>query len=66
MSTHNICFYGEIRKIISELSTNTPLQVLFNIITIFDFKKPLSGGVALDKKNIKINIFIVSPEKGTL
>ena len=24
MSTHNICFYGEIRKIIPELSPNTP------------------------------------------
>ena len=24
MSTHNICFYGEIRKIILELSSNTP------------------------------------------
>ena len=24
MSTHNICFHGEIRKIISELSPNTP------------------------------------------
>ena len=29
MSTHNICFYGEIRKIIPELSSDTPpLQVL--------------------------------------
>ena len=24
MSTHNICFYGEIEKIIPELSSNTP------------------------------------------
>ena len=23
-STHNICFYGELRKIIPELSLNTP------------------------------------------
>ena len=29
MSTHNICFYGEIRKIIPELSSNTPPQVLW-------------------------------------
>ena len=29
MSTHNICFYGEIRKIIPELSPNAPpLQFL--------------------------------------
>ena len=28
MSTNNICFYGEIRKIIPQLSTNTPQQVL--------------------------------------
>ena len=26
MSTHNICFYGEIRKIILKLSPNTPLD----------------------------------------
>ena len=26
MSTHNFCFYGEIRKIIPELSPNTPPQ----------------------------------------
>ena len=26
MSTHNICFYGEIEKIIQELSSNTPPQ----------------------------------------
>ena len=25
MSTHNIYFYGEVRKIITELSPNTPL-----------------------------------------
>ena len=24
MSTHNICFYGELEKIIPELSSNTP------------------------------------------
>ena len=26
MTTHNICFYGNIRKIIPELSSNTLLQ----------------------------------------
>ena len=29
MSTHNICFYGGIRKIIPELSSNTLEQVLY-------------------------------------
>ena len=34
MSTHNICFYGELEKIIPELSTDTPTkQVLYpNIV----------------------------------
>ena len=28
MSTHNICFYEEIRKIIPELSPNTPQPIV--------------------------------------
>ena len=31
MSTHNICFYGEIRKIIPELSSNTPPYQCFTV-----------------------------------
>ena len=27
MSNHTVCFYGEIRKIIPELSPNTPLTI---------------------------------------
>ena len=34
MSTHNICFYGEIRKIIPELSPNTlPQQFLWVLLS---------------------------------
>ena len=32
MSTHNICFYGEIRKIVPELSPNTDEVYLVIII----------------------------------
>ena len=32
MSTHNICFYGEIRKIILELSPNIPEQLLCSLL----------------------------------
>ena len=28
MSTHNICFYGELEKIIPDLSPNTPFSTL--------------------------------------
>ena len=36
MSTHNICFYGEIRKIIPELSPNTP-PLLFLLLSCIKF-----------------------------
>ena len=39
MSTHNICFYGEIRKIIPELSPNTPYQVLCIILHLLPFSQ---------------------------
>ena len=35
MSTHNICFYGELEKNIQELSPNTPPQeVLWRIALV--------------------------------
>ena len=35
MSTHTICFYGEIRKIIPELSPNIPLILTILLIRIY-------------------------------
>ena len=34
MSTHNICFYGELEKIIPELSSNTPYQVPWSYLEL--------------------------------
>ena len=36
MSTHNICFYGEVRKIIPELSPSTPYHLAVWVKTLAD------------------------------
>ena len=43
MSTHNICFYGEIRKIIQELSLNTPPYQVTGILPAQNYYGPLKG-----------------------
>ena len=66
MSTHNICFYGDISKIFQELSPNIPpLQIvcsrigcflfvcLFFIIIIICF---LSSSLNVDHDNMKVII----------
>ena len=37
MSTHNICFYGKLEKIIPELSLNTPPYQVPCILVLSDF-----------------------------
>ena len=37
MSTHNKCFYGEIRKIIPELSPDTPPSQVLVMSSRYDF-----------------------------
>ena len=57
MSTHNICFYGEIMKIISKLSQNTPLicstalltLTNINTVMILIFRTDRSGQIIYTK-----------------
>ena len=53
MSTHNICFYGEIRKIIPELSQNTP--PLFVCVEVLQPGQP--NGVMLSKISLPNHTF---------
>ena len=46
MSTHNICFYGEMTKIILQLSSNT------HLICSTDTKSIYDGDVAKKRENL--------------
>ena len=37
MSTHNVCFYGELKKIIPELLSSTPSEEVLIILFIFHY-----------------------------
>ena len=50
MSTHIICFYGELEKIITELSLNTPFYISSAEHIVLD-------NIDLDKSCIQKNIF---------
>ena len=49
MSTHNICFYGELEKIIQELSSNTPPYQVLCVLYKYSKRPKISYTEVSDK-----------------
>ena len=56
MSTHNICFHGEIRKYQHFSDEKSALSVAMQLPIVLEV-----GTIALGKRGSRINIFILSP-----
>ena len=63
MSTHNICFYGELTKIILQLSSNTLLicpSTVHSLNLVPEDKLPEVNGSRLNVSNYTLDILAIS------
>ena len=56
MSTHNICFYAELEKIIPELSSNTPPQQVLSL-TVGVLQPSQPNGIILSEVSLPNHTF---------
>ena len=67
MSTHNICFRGEIRKIVTGYSPlSRPMSPLIWSYGLSDAAYSFHQHIGLDENGYQVNIFLISPQKHML